>query len=393
MRPADPKRRVSLHSRLPWVALASFFLAACALFGARSEAHPVSQGAIEIVVFPERISVRATVSSEEVLVAAAGGAQDARESSPYLEIVRSHGEYLLAHLQIAGDDRLLEGRVVEVPERAAGRLVYGFEYRLTAGTPTRISVRQDVLREFEFAPGNRWEASYLVRIGMAGQPAVEGLLLTSAQPVSFDPGEQTTAGSSAPPQLDTARMAAAFVRHGVMHILTGYDHLLFVGALLLAITSLWDLVKVISVFTLAHTITLVLAVLDVVRLSTGVVEPMIAASIVIVATQNVFWPERSRGWSRLLTAFLFGLFHGLGFAGGLLDAMSGMQAGSAAVAIAAFSAGVEIGHQVVVLPVFGVLYLLRRATANGGRHDGIVRRYGSVTVSLVGMIYLFAALR
>ena len=75
-----------------------------------------------------------------------------------------------------------------------------------------------------------------------------------------------------------------------------------------------------------------------------------------------------------------------------LDAMSGMQAVSAGVAIAAFSVGVEIGHQVVVLPVFGCLYLLRRASADGARHDGMVRRYGSVAVSLIGMIYLVAAL-
>ena len=232
-----------------------------------------------------------------------------------------------------------------------------------------------------------------MRIGEIGQPAREGLLLTYAEPVRFEPGARSMAGTPAAPQLDQARMAVAFMWHGIMHILTGYDHLLFVGALLLAISSLWDLVKVISAFTLAHTITLVLAVLDIVRVPSGVVEPMIAASIVFVATQNLFWPERSRGGSRLSVAFLFGLFHGLGFAGGLLDAMSGMQAVSAAVALVAFSAGVEIGHQVVVLPVFGGLHLLRRASAGGARREGMVRRYGSVAVSLFGIMYLVAALR
>ena len=371
---------------VPW-------LAACALFAARSEAHPVAQGALEIVISPERVHVRATVSSEEVLVAAsAQSAGGALLQSSYLETVRGHGEYLLAHLRVMADDRRLEGRVIEVPARTAGPLAYELEYRLVAGAPARVKVQQDMLREIEFAPGNSWEASYLVRIGEIGRPATEGLLLTFAEPLRFEPRGQALPGTPGTRLADNARMAAAFVRHGVLHIVAGYDHLLFVGALLLAITSLWDLVKVISAFTLAHTITLVLTVLDIVRLPAGIVEPTIAASIVFVATQNVFWPEKSRGWNRLLVAFLFGLFHGLGFAGGLLDAMSGMQAVSAGVAIAAFSAGIEIGHQAVVLPMFAGLYFLRRATANGASHDDMVRRYGSVAVSVTGLFYLAAAL-
>jgi hypothetical protein len=188
-------------------------------------------------------------------------------------------------------------------------------------------------------------------------------------------------------------MAAAYVRHGIIHILTGYDHLLFVTALLLAVTSLWDLVKVISAFTLAHTITLAMATLDVFRLPEGLVEPLIAASIVFVAAQNVLRPDRSRGKGRLLVAFLFGLFHGLGFAGGLLDAMSGMHAAGATTAIAAFSAGVEIGHQAVVLPTFGGLCLLRRANAGATDRERLLRRYGSAVIALIGVFYLGAALR
>ena len=211
--------------------------------------------------------------------------------------------------------------------------------------------------------------------------------------MTFDCRWQRVAGASAASHLDHRGMATAFVRHGIFHILTGYDHLLFVGALLLAVATLWDLVKVISAFTLAHTITLVLSALDVFRLSGSIVEPMIATSIVFVAAQNIFWPQRSRGWSRLLVAFLFGLFHGLGFAGGLLDALSGMPAATAAVAIAAFSTGVEIGHQVVVLPAFSGLHLLRRAMADSTIPDGLVRRYCSAMIALVGMIYLVGALR
>ena len=116
----------------------------------------------------------------------------------------------------------------------------------------------------------------------------------------------------------------AYALHGIEHILTGYDHLLFVTALVLAAGRFWDLVKVVTAFTLAHTITLTLSVLNIVTLRSAIVEPMIAASIICVAVQNIFWPERSTGWARLAIAFSFGLFHGLGFAGGLKDAMTGM---------------------------------------------------------------------
>lgn len=362
--------------------LAGRLLLICLLFATRiALAHPVSQGALDMVIFPDRIEVRATVSSEEVLVAAAYGGQN----TPYLEAARRHGEYLRAHLRIAADGRALAGRVLQVPEKTQGPLAYQLDYPLTAGAPARVELAQDVLNEFEFAPGNRWEASYLVRIGEAGQPPAEGWLLTSKAPLIYEP-----AGAAKP---DRIRMAAAFVRHGITHILSGYDHLLFVAALVLSVASLWDLVKVISAFTLAHTITLALSVLDIVRLPGSIVEPMIAASIVVVAVQNIYWPGRRDG-SRLLVAFLFGLFHGLGFAGGLLEAMGSLRMAGAAVAIAAFSVGVELGHQLVVLPTVGGLYWLRRAhNGRGSRPERLVQRYGSAAISLGGMIYLVAALR
>jgi len=364
----------------------SWFLAClilCGLFSLRpAMAHPVSQGAMEIIIHADRIDLHATVSLEEVLVATALGGKKNKVGQ---EALRDHGDYLLAHLHISADEQPVAGRVLEVPPQSTGRLTYRLEYRLEGAATKRIEFRQDVLREFTFAPGNPWEASYIVRIGLDGQAASEGLLFTFREPLVFD--GDGAAG------LDRIRMAGAFVRYGIAHIITGYDHLLFVGALVLAVTGWRDLIKVIAVFTLAHTLTLALAVLNIIRLPSGIVEPMIAASIVAVAAQNIFWPERSHGRTRLFLAFGFGLFHGLGFAGGLLDAMTGMAPGSIALAIIAFSAGVEIGHQVVVLPTFYGLTLLRRADAGIPRFSIWVQRYGSAIISLFGLAYFYAALR
>jgi hydrogenase/urease accessory protein HupE len=345
-------------------------------------AHPVAQGALDVVVFPERVSVTARVSMEEVLVAAAYGAQ---KTTSVLEMMRAHGDYLRAHFRVVADGRQLEGRVVKVPEQADGRPVYELEYRLVGGAPARIVFEQDALREFEFAPGNPWEANYVVRIERHGGSAIEGLLLSSARSLAVDLNRITSG-------VDRARMAREYFHHGIMHILSGYDHLLFIAALALGVATLWDLVKVVSAFTVAHSITLTLSVFNIVRLPENIVEPMIAASIVFVALQNVIVPESSRGAGRLCVAFFFGLFHGLGFAGGLLSAMEGMAGLAVGLAILAFSAGVEIGHQMVVLPIFGTLTTARRLAPPAALVPVRVVRYGSAGIFAAGIFYLVAAL-
>jgi len=223
----------------------------------------------------------------------------------------------------------------------------------------------------------------------------EGLLLTSRQPLTFR-REANGTQDKRKPRVDGWQVIRDYCRHGLLHILTGYDHLLFVTALVLAVRSLWDLVKVITAFTAAHSITLTLSAFDLVRLPSRVVEPIIAASIVFVALQNVFWPEQTRGWTRLTVAFFFGLFHGLGFAGGLLAAMEGMPTQALALAIIGFSVGVEIGHQVVVLPTFVALKLARGWRGKSPQSEvrtQLFSRLGSAAISIAGAAYLVAALR
>jgi hydrogenase/urease accessory protein HupE len=342
--------------------------------------HPVAQGGLIVILSPGQLTVRATVSLEEVLVASAG-----------------HGPYLLEHLRIQADGQRLHGRLVQSttsgPEGKPQRFVYQLAYPLEKpGSAFRFE--EDVLNEFEFAPGNRWEASYIVEISEEGQAAHEGLLLTSRQPLVFL--RENPAALSKTARLDRWQVLRDYFHHGLLHILTGYDHLLFVTALVLAVRTLWELVKVVTAFTLAHSITLTLSAFDLFRLPSTVVEPAIAASIIFVSLQNVFWPERTRGWTRLAVAFFFGLFHGLGFAGGLLEAMQGMSSHALVLALLGFSVGVEAGHQVVVIPTFCALKLVsgrwRRGTESGAR-PLLISRWVSAAISLAGMVYLGAALR
>ncbi len=345
-------------------------------------AHPISQGALDIDLSPGRLHIRARVPVEEVFVANAF----ADGNAPSLaDAWKQHGQYFLEHFRISADGEGLTGAVTRVTEAGTNHIVYDLDYPLRA-SPGRLSVSQNLLNEFLYAPGNPWEATFIVRILDLGELREEGLLLTSKKPLIV---------SSKARNKNDRHLFGEYFRHGVMHIVNGYDHLLFITALVLATVTLYDLIKIITVFTLAHTITLTLSVLDVVRLSSNLVEPMIAGSIVFVAVANILWPQQSRGWIRLSTAFFFGLFHGLGFAGGLLDAMGDMAGATIGVAIAAFSLGVEAGHQIVVLPVFAGLKLARSMRSDEPSRNQLsvsLMRIGSMLISVAGAFYLAAAL-
>jgi hydrogenase/urease accessory protein HupE len=359
-------------------------------------AHPVAQGRLEIDIFPDKIHARARVSNEEVFVQNALSSREENGRLPRDEMYRRHGDYLLQHIHFLADGKSLPGHLAHITAPGAAGLqfaIYDFEFALPAA-PARLRIDEDVLNEFDYAPGNRWEATYVTRVAQQGRQPVEGLLLTSREPLMIDCDWTTVSprGNNSA-RVDQWRLTKQYIRHGVMHILTGYDHLLFISALVLAVVTLWDLVKVITAFTVAHSITLSLSILNVVRLSSRIVEPMIAASIIFVALQNVFWPRRSRGAARLGIAFFFGLFHGLGFAGGLLAAMEGMAGLTVGLAIVAFSLGIELGHQIVVVPIFGGLKLIRSLRTNSVPLSEYALRYGSAVICAAGIVYLVAALR
>jgi hydrogenase/urease accessory protein HupE len=149
-----------------------------------------------------------------------------------------------------------------------------------------------------------------------------------------------------------------FLSLGVEHILTGYDHLLFLFALLVVCRDLRSIATVITCFTVAHSITLGLAALDIVKLSPRVVEPMIAASIAYVGIENLFRGDSPK-WRWLIT-FSFGLVHGLGFADALKEFGIGSGQFGIVLPLVGFNLGVEIGQLSVAAIVLPILRQLRR---------------------------------
>ncbi len=151
-----------------------------------------------------------------------------------------------------------------------------------------------------------------------------------------------------------ARELLGAVTMGVEHILTGWDHLLFLAALVLGAASARALVGTISAFTVAHSITLALAALGILAPSARWVEPAIAASIVCVAAENLARRAPGRRWP---IAFAFGLVHGLGFAGALRELA--LDRDRLLPTLIGFNAGVEIGQLAVLAAVLPLLARLR----------------------------------
>jgi len=166
----------------------------------------------------------------------------------------------------------------------------------------------------------------------------------------------------------TAAADRSFLRFlvlGVEHILTGYDHLAFLLALLLAGGSLRRNAKIITSFTVAHSLTLAMATLGVINIPASFVEPVIAASIVFVGLENLF---KRRVAARWLVTFMFGLVHGLGFASALRELGIGGLGVRAAIPLLSFNLGVELAQIAIAALVLPLVWRLEQRPSFALKH-------------------------
>jgi hypothetical protein len=266
-------------------------------------------------------------------------------------------KYVQGHLRISGDSGpcRMQFNPLEVNERLDGNYLW-LPLRADCATAlTRLSIEYTLLD--------------------AEDPSHRGLLTLTSNGAA-----QTAvlggAGDARRFELHQVSFWPAFIeylRAGIWHIWSGIDHLLFLLSLLLpavllrrrnrweavplAAPAFFNIVKVVTAFTLAHSITLSLAAFDVIRLPSRLTESVIAASIIVAALNNVF-PRVTEGRWRI--AFAFGLLHGFGFASVLAE--MGLPQGARLAALVAFNLGVETGQLAVVLAVMPLAYLLRATT-------------------------------
>ena len=217
----------------------------------------------------------------------------------------------------------------------------------------------------------RGHKQYLSVRNELGTVLAERILETGNEQLLVDLGNALSSHSS-----------RSFIVLGIEHIVTGFDHLAFLLALLLAGSGLREAGKLITSFTLAHSITLALATFDLVRIPASVVEPLIAASIIYVGVENLIRQEMKRRW---LLTFGFGLVHGLGFASVLRDlgiADGGLRA--AITPLLSFNLGVEIGQITIAALILPLIWRLRQ-------HSAFVLRYvpaGSLIIAILGSYWL-----
>ena len=243
-----------------------------------------------------------------------------------------------------------------------GGVVFQVRYVCPA-PPARLTLTFPVLEEL--APGHR----HMARIFRAGKAQVKVL----------DRGHATWTVDDTNPTSRAAALSIAWamLKLGVEHILTGYDHLIFLLGLIIVGGSLRSLVGVVSAFTLAHSITLALAATGVLAPSPRFVEPLIALSIAYVGVENLFVKDASRRWR---ITFPFGLIHGFGFAGALREI--GLPHAQVPVALVSFNLGVELGQLGVLALALPLIMWARRAPQFGDRGVRVV----SSTIALAGVV-------
>lgn len=361
-------------------------------------AHPLLQNSLWLNCEATRVLLAIDVSEKELEIAHANQIQH-NVGNISQEVIQAHARYVLDHIKVSQSGVALHGffRSVRTPTvfQNPENTFYQFEYEYIPlkPNPDELLLEQTMLKEWEYSAGLPWNVTYVVRFKSAAISLSTFLLTT--KPISIITGlhSHTDQYEIIPERhipVSHLSILKEYFLHGIMHILTGYDHLLFISGLVVVTLSLWEMVSVILAFTLAHTLTLILCVIGLVRLPSNIVEPVIALSIIFIALENIFWPRRTHSFFRLAVAFGFGLIHGLGFAGGLLDAMAGLPPLSTWISLLAFSCGVECGHQLVVLPLFAGFYFLRKKLDTN--HLRLVISGLSACIALLGIYYLVIAI-
>jgi|GEM_PF-1343130 len=176
--------------------------------------------------------------------------------------------------------------------------------------------------------------------------------------------------------------SGSFLLLGIEHILTGYDHIAFlVGLIVIGLTTR-EVLKIITAFTVAHSITLLLAALQIVRLDSRLVESVIALSICYIALENLFKKKVRYRW---LITFCFGLVHGFGFAGALQELIVGKA--NLVLSVVSFNLGVEAGQLMIFIVLLPVLHLLKQKMEFRKVTTGV-----SLAIFLLGLTWLIERL-
>ncbi len=309
-------------------------------------AHGVETGYTYVTVAPGRLDVTVAFNLADLAVhRPMDRDQDQRLGSEELEAAgRDLSAFTAAHFTVAvnGAPIALEPQPVRLTADASGQEFFQVPFIARLSAPAHeVAVTADVGL---FETFQQTYTNLVVLTGSDGQ--VQQAPLSLQQPtLSFALGVPASRTAS----------AVRFLRLGIQHIFLGYDHIMFLIALLAFGGRLLTLVKIVSAFTIAHSITLILAALQVVHLPPRLIESAIALSIIYVAAENFFLTRADHRW---MITFLFGLVHGFGFANVLREL--GLPATGLIASLLSFNVGVEFGQLTIVALLWPVMQWVAR---------------------------------
>ncbi len=367
-----------------WIGLCLLF------FASTAHAHKLGEGYIYLKVYNDRIEGRVEMTVDDLdkavgLDQSQDGIVSAEELSTNIDSVH---QYLAKTLQWGPADAGYAVRYVshEVMNVQIGRYaVLHFLIDLPDGVPDILELSYACL--FETDPKQRG----LLILEWNEKTQTEGDESIAA--AIFRPGHERQEVDLVAPVHSSTFLA--FVRHGIWHIWIGIDHILFLMAFVLQAVVIvknhrWQpvadfrpafmtAVKIVTLFTIAHSITLSLAALGIVNLPSRLIESVIAASVVVAALNGIF-PVMGNHIGVVI--FGFGLFHGFGFASVL--GHLGLQRGSVVLPLVGFNVGVEIGQIAVICIAVPIFYLLSRQKA----YPGAILKGSSAIIAVIALVWL-----
>lgn len=332
-------------------------------------AHPPGLSSVDVVLEASQIEVKVTFALQDIEAFTPMDSDlDAEVSDTEREAAKPAIAKLLAEqLRLNSDNQdLAPSQPGQVSYDQQNNAHVEFHY---AGLPEQTLLVQS--KFLALLPEGHQQ--YLTVKNADGVVLTEKMLAKTADQISLAINNPSQAETH-----NALSTATEFFKLGIEHILTGYDHLLFLFALLAVTHSFWPALKIITFFTIAHSITLAFAGLNVLQLPSSFVEPFIAATIVYVGVENMIRGEHPKG--RHWLTFAFGLIHGFGFAGVLqeLDISSGTS--GILLPLLSFNLGIETGQITVASIVLPLIWWLN----NNAKIASRFLKVCSLLVSLMG---------
>jgi len=377
--------------------LVGFFL----FLAGKVDAHHPDQSYLYLRIYKNSIAGRFEMTAKDMNNATGLSLPDRLT----MEIIQPHLETVYAYLKSRSDFksdtgeqytvRFVEPTVLNLKEME-DFVRFHFELDGVKEVPENLEIRYDVLFEKDPLHRGLLIIEYNWKLGVVDNEALFSNV--------YSPGntQQTLSLSEA----SIWKGFIALVKLGIWHIWIGLDHILFIVALILPAVvrrkeddvplslstardgwypverfkpAFFYILKIITFFTIAHSITLALAALDIINLPSWLVESIIAFSIALAALHNIKPLIKGKEW---LIAFGFGLFHGFGFASVLGE--KGLSGDYMVLSLLGFNLGVEIGQVLIICMIFPVLFLIRRLKI----YPAVIK-YGSIVLIFIAMYWFF----